>query len=415
MFNELYDRWKLKYVLIVAALGFGLYFLTQLIIAHTSKNYGFYGTHYDFVAFYTAAKAFMTSGIHDVFNAAYMSDLQRQIVPHPIGAIGYMPFLNPPFVAVFISPLAWLGINVARIAMLVLNLSMLGFVLTKLTAGIARRQRLIIATLLLMTLPVYQTLVQGQLSMFVLLGATLSYIWFKDKKFLSGAALVLTWTITQFGVFVLAALIYKREWKMVKGMLAATAAVLLVTLPFTGVTIYFDYVRLLMTVTSNHFADMYTPTIYEWRGALELSDGMNGFFTAILGKRLHTLSNVLYVASGIALVGYLVIKVRSAGQKLRHMQGYYMFIAAILVALLIDPHLFAQDIIVIYVILPVLYKLYKGRELRVTLLFVALCNLVYIDQYIRFHLFTFVIFMGAIYSIKMALTPKKIPLNTKNI
>ncbi len=381
---------------IVAAVGLCL--MVSVIRELRTPNYNFRGTHYDFLAFYTAASTILHHNVHHLYDLQTFTDFQRQIIPHPVGALGYMPFLNPPFVAVVLAPLALFNITDARLIWLVVTILLSIFVLYHLTKPLAPKSRLLAISLLLITFPMYQTFIEGQLSIFILLGGTLSYLFFtQHKKLLSGASLVLLWILPQFAVFALIGLVLKRQWQMLKGWLIASLSVALITLPVTGLKIYFSYLRLLASTTSNHFVNMATSAQLTWRGALNLSDGINGFYSALLGENHLWLTNALYLITAVVLVGFIVKMTFMLGSKYSKEQAAYLFAAAVLTAILIDPHLFAQDVIVIYLILPAIYILFKQYSLRAIIALAIVCDLVWLDQRSKVHFFTIIMFGSALY------------------
>ncbi|MDB5182428.1 MAG: hypothetical protein JWO47_212 [Candidatus Saccharibacteria bacterium] len=385
-----------------------VFFLISLIRELTTKNYGYHGTHYDFLAFYSAGKTVLDHNVAHLYDSASFTAMQRQIIPHPIGATGYMPFLNPPFMAVFLAPLALLNITAARLLWLAISLVLAVLILCKLTKALPQKQRLLAVALLLFTFPLFQTFIEGQVSILVLLGAAGSYLFFKqNKKIYSGASLVTLWILPQFGVFALIGLVVKREWKMLKGWALSTLAVLTITLPVTGVGIYFKYIRFLAKTTSNHFINMNTSARLDWRGSLNTSSGLNGFYESIVGQNHTGLVNALFVLTSITLVAWLLRVAWKLGKKWTLAQQAQMFCAALLVSLAIDPHLYAQDVIVVLLLLPALLLMYRNYGLKVVVIFAAFCNLVYLDQFVRLHFFT-------LFSVAAALVYLRKSLNLKN-
>jgi hypothetical protein len=70
-----------------------------------------------------------------------------------------------------------------------------------------------------------------------------------------------------------------------------------------------------------------------------------------------------------------------------------MLAAAIAMALLIDPHLYAQDVVLIYMVLPLLAGF--GNYFRTMLAVVLTCNLIRLDQKISVHTFTIILYIFA--------------------
>jgi len=389
-------------------LAFGVFVVSaclvrSLITELTFKNNNFYGTHYDFIAFFSAGKAILNHNIYGLYDAASQTALQRQVISHPIGASGYMPFLNPPFVAVLLSPLALFNINTARLIWLVISAILAIFIVYQLTKGLQPKQRLLAIGLLIFTFPLFQTFIEGQLSILVLLGGCAGYLFFKRKqKLLSGASLVLLWVIPQFGVFAAIGLFVKREWQMLTGWLLSTLGIVLVALPFTGLKIYFDYIKVLASTTSNHFINLNTPGQLTWRGALNKTLGINGFYESLIGPNHTKIVNALYILSSIALVLVLALTIRKLGKKWSVRQEALIFSAALLISCVIDPHLYAQDTIVVFLLLPALFIFFKQSIMKSIILFAALCDLMLLDQYSRVHFFTLLAVVWAMIYIKQA-------------
>lgn len=380
--------------LVAYVLGFTVVIISAclvrgLVVELSSPNYNFHGTHYDFIAFYTAGKSALHHNMQSVYDAAQLTAMQRQIIPHPIGAAGYMPFLNPPFAAVLLAPLALLNINTSRLVWLVISLLLAIVMLYQLTKQLRPKQRLLAITLLLFTYPLFQTFIEGQVSILVLLSGCASYLFFKRRqKLLSGASLVLLWILPQFGIFVAIGLLVKREWLMLKGWLLSSLGILLLTLPVTGIKIYVDYVKLLAQTTGNHFINLNTSAQLTWRGALNMSSGLNGFYESLIGKNHTGLVNVLYISTSIILVAILMITIRKLGGKWSVKQQAMIFSAALLIGCVIDPHLYAQDAVVVLMLLPALFILYKRHALETVIILAAMCDLILLDQFVRLHFFT---------------------------
>ena len=333
-----------------------------------------------------------------LYDAVNLSGLQRQIIPYPVGATGYMPFLNPPFLAALLAPLALLNINAARLLWLGISIALAVFIILKLIKPLQSKQKILAVSLLLMTFPLYQTFIEGQVSILVLFSACVSYLFFMRKqKLFSGASLVLLWILPQFGVFTIIGLVYKRQWQMLKGWFIATLAIFLATIPVTGIKIYSDYVKLLINTTGNHFIDMNTSAKLRWRGALNTSSGLNGFYDSLVGPGHTMLVNILYLAtSGMILLG-LAYTLSKVGKKWTASQEALLFSAVILITCIINPHLYAQDAIVIYLLLPALFTLYRHNFMKCIILLAAVSDLIYLDLYSRLHFFVTFLIISLLY------------------
>jgi len=391
-------RYTLSAYVLASIVGVvSIYLLYSLIKELVTPNFGYHGTHYDFIAFYAIAQTVLHHHTQSLYSASQLTPLQRQIVPHAIGASGYMPYLNPPFLAVLLAPLALLHITAARLVWSGINLVCACFVVFQFTRPLKSWQRLTAGLLLLSTFPMYQALVEGQISAIVLLGGCLAYLGIKHgHEYWGEAALVLLWILPQFGVFALIGLVLRQKWKLLVGWCVSSAVLIFGTLPFTGLKLYTHYVQVLASVTGDHFTNMSTSTLLTWRGALETTMGLNGFYSSIIGQS-HTLAtNLLYGVSVASLIALLVWAWLGIRRQPSGKPALYLYIAAILSALLIDPHLFAQDIVMVYMIIPALCLLYKRYIFGIIVCVAGLCDVVLIDQYHAVHIFTVVLSILAI-------------------
>lgn len=406
IFTRIKD-YKLLTIIVAVLVGCGTALTLSLIRELRTPNFKFYGTHYDFIAFYSAASAAVHGGVKNIYDVAQVTAFQRHIIPHPIGATGYMPFLNPPFLAIILSPLALLSITYARLLWLVVTLMMAVFALYQLLGNLSARHKAIAIPLLLLTFPVYQTLIQGQVTILVLFGLSMSYYFLKHgRRCLSGCGLVLLWVFPQLAIPVLVAAFYRRQWTILKGWTLATAALLILTVPFTGLRLYATYLKTLITVTRNHFIDLNTSTTLSWRGNIDGSEGLNGFYSSLIGTHHPLLNNVLYVLTALLILGLFVWSVLKLKQKYSPVQGANVYIAGVLAVLLANPHLYAQGIVFMFMLLPALLTLYKKNWLWVVAGVAIMCDVVYLDQFSRIHIFTILILIGFVYYLKQALKNK---------
>lgn len=387
----------LKVACVTGLFLFSLFLVMQFFNEITTRNYGFYGTHYDFLAFYSAAQNALHGSVRHVYDMQIMTALQRSVIPHPVGASGYMPFLNPPFLAVLLSPLAVFGITIARIVWLTINVFLAGASVWLFTDTLKFKQRLLTVLLLCTTFPMYQSFIEGQVTVVVLFTCALSYYFLRNgQQLYAGMALLGLLIFPQFAAITLLALLYQRKKDLLIGWAAGVGILAVITLPFTGVHLYAEYGKFLFSLTQTHFIDLSTSAQLKWRGNIDGSSGLNGFYNALLGSHYSKVANVLYVVTAVVLIFGLYVVMKKIGQKHSAHQNSMVFITAVFVGLLIDPHLYSQGIIIVYIVLPALFVLCKNDKFWVIIGIAALSNVVFIDQYVRFHLFTIIIFCIAI-------------------
>ncbi len=190
--------------------------------------------HYDFLAFYSAAHFVALGQAAEVYNSSAVAAFQHLFVAHPIGALGYMPFLNPPFAAVLQAPLALLSEPVARVVWFTANAVLAIVVVRWLTMAMSGKARVLTSLALIGSFPVYQTLIEGQWSLVMLAGCLLGYrLASRGRQMEAGLGLSVLWLKPQLALIAILGLLLFRCWRPVVGMMAALLFISLVTLPFT--------------------------------------------------------------------------------------------------------------------------------------------------------------------------------------
>ena len=350
----------------------------------------FNGHHYDFIAFYSAANLSLHGHISQIYDQSALSQLQLQYVNHPVGAAGYMPFMNPPLFALLISPLALISITSARILWLFTSLILLVVTVYTITKPLPKWQRLASVAVLIGTFPMFQALVEGQPSILILFSGLLAYLFARQKQLMwCGIFLTPLFIKPQIAIF---GLLIMKQWRVLAGMLASALAVSIAALPVTGIKIYGTYLKYLIESIGGHFlgAGATVPTV--WKGSIGNMASINGFFVALLGQNRVTLVNLLTLLVVIIGLSLFVLAFRKVKFGLTHKNEVLMLTASIILALLINPHFYAQDVILIYLILPLLFIYSLKNRFTILLLVAAICNLLYLDDKIHLHLFTLLAF-----------------------
>ncbi len=375
-------------ILIATLVGVGVYLVVIFIREFFGGSGSFHGSHYDFLAFYGAAHLTLHGQISQIYNPTVMTQFQRTIVHHSVGANGYMPFLNPPFIAVLLSPLALLSINDARVVWLILNLILISGMAYWLVKCLENKfSRILCAALLVCTFPVYQNLIEGQLSIIILAGSLLA-LWLvrHQKLVLGGLALVTLLIKPQLAVFAAVGLIIFKQWRVLWGAVGAAVALVAVTLPVTRLKVYGTYLHYILGVTGGHFNGAGAVVSSVWQGSLKLTIGINGMYTALLGQTNVSGVNIL---TGLTILGLLilyVLAIRKVQPGFSSLSKRLMLVASIALAMLIDPHAFSQDLVLVYLFLPVLLPV--RPHLRSILIYLVFIELIIVDQLIFWHLVT---------------------------
>jgi hypothetical protein len=353
-------------------------------------------SHHDFLAFYAAGVLVLHGQAAGMYDAAAVTAVQRTIIPFAVGANGYMPFINPPFAAVAFAPLAALGGPAARVAWALAN----GAVALTAAAWISRDlsgwRRAAATVLVVLSFPVYHALAEGQWSI-ILLGAGLIALHAarRGRWGVAGIALSLFWLKPQFIVLPLLALAAARRWRAVAWAVAGGVALTVVSLPFTGPGVYVQYVTYLLEVAFSHFNGAGAVHASAWQGDLATTEGINGLLVGYLGQRAIAAGGVGWALLSAAVLGAYVLAARAQPPSLATPRGRLQVAAGIAVVMLVDPNLFAQDCVLVFLLLDALRPLPPGARMAATLGVVALAATVLLDQVVEpWHLFPTLLLVG---------------------
>ena len=347
------------------------------------------GAHHDFLAFFGAGKLVLGGDPAGIYDPARLTAVERAVVPGPVGANGYMPFINPPFAAAVFAPLAALSPEVARAVWAGISLALL-VAAALVVARPSSRDRALGALLVALSFPVYHTLAEGQWSI-LLLAAGLAALAAgrRGRWALVGLALVPFWLKPQLLVLPLVALALARRWRALATVGLGGGALVAFSVPFTGFASEVRYAGYLAQVVTSHFTGAGAVNSTTWQGNLATTEGLNGLVVGYLGQGAVGLVNVLWLmAAGalVALYGLAALRQRPGFATFR---ARAMLAAGILVTLLVNPNLFAQDCVVVFLALAALWPVPRRLALAVIVATVALADLILLDQLpVTPHLFT---------------------------
>jgi hypothetical protein len=304
--------------------------------------------HHDFFAFYSAATLVHTHQPQSLYDASVLTRLQRQIFPQPVGYAGYMPSLNPPSAAVLLSPLAALSEQSARLVWLSISLALGAACVLILTRGRDRRIRALAVLVVVASFPTYQTLTEGQWSFVMLLGCLGALAAARrGHYYLAGSALVVLWLKPQVLVLVLLWLVLTRNWRTAAGMVGAVLALTAITLPWAGVSSDVNYLGYLVSVSAAHVAGAGAAGQTAWEGALSNTEGLIGLAAAMVGQQHPITVDAITGLLALLFVGVFAWGMR--GHWLDQPIALRYTLAATGLAFLLNPHLYAQDCILLLV------------------------------------------------------------------
>lgn len=373
----------LFHIILMAGLFIFSFHLTKLFyVEYFGGPDYFAGRHYDFLAFYTASHHTLNDMITRIYDAESMRSFERTIVPYPVSGLGYMPFLNPPFVAVLLSPLALMSVNTSRAVWIIINLSLMVLIAVRLLKGIKPVWfQVPLLVLLVCSYPVYQNLIQGQFSIFILAGCLLALHYIeRGRLVLGGAFLAVLAAKPQLAIFLGIGLLLYKQWNIIKGMVLATLVLVLVTLPVTGVDLYKTYAQFSSAVTSGHFngAGAVGPTA--WQGSLTFAFGLNGLFTSMFGQSRVGMVNGFTLGSIVVLLALFAVVARRQKPNLNSSPGRLVLAAGLTIIMLMNPHAYAHDLILAFGILAIILPI-KHQATKILVFLSAISFSSYDDKH----------------------------------
>jgi hypothetical protein len=287
----------------------------------------------DFLPFYISAQLIDQGRAADLYNAQVTTESMQAILGRPTHV--QLPNLYGPQVALFFSPLArfsfpaaariWIAVS------LVLTFLCVYFVWKSCPA--LQPHFGIVALCALAYPPLFHFLARGQISALVLACFTAAFLAFRaDRHWLAGIFLGFLVFKPQFLVAIPLVLLFARAWKSLAGLAIAVAAQLALARIYFGPTVmqaYIDTLSQLSRVNNSAELSLAPIQMHSWRAFWSLLIPWPQFAFA------------LYVLSSIAIIGIATLVWKSSAPlALRYS-------ALTLAAVLVNPHLFIYDLLVL--------------------------------------------------------------------
>ncbi len=351
-------------MLAVALVGVGVALVVGLVRELSAPFVA--GSHLDFLAFYAAGRLVLDHDPAGLYVAPAITAIERTIIGVPIGANGYMPFINPPFAAVALAPFAGLPSQVARVAWAGLSVIALAAAATWIARPLAGRQRIAAALLVALSYPAYHSLAEGQSSALLLLGSVAALQAARLGSWrLAGLALASLWLKPQLIVLPLIALALDRRWGAVGSALVGGLVLVVASLPFVGIGAYADYPGYLLAVGLSHFNGAGAVGQSVWAGALGTLEGLNGLLVGVFGQGSVVVVDGLWAILVTALLAGWLVACRWQRPGFDTPAARQMLAAGIGIVLLVDPNLFPQDCLLVFLLVPALWPATRPGDWQV--------------------------------------------------
>jgi hypothetical protein len=351
-------------------MGYGLLFVTQAVLwaLYFSNNTPLsLAQNSDFTVLWVGIRL-LTSGHGPQL---YDLNMQDQLADVALGtqgahmASGGLPYIYPPWTAAGMAPLALGSFEQAFVLWFAFNLLLIGLAIYMLIqiADVPRGARGPLALALLSWAPLFLVLKQGQISLVPLVGLAGAVLALRRRRdSLAGIWLIVGLFKPQFLLFPLLALLLERRWRALlsfgigaTGFVAGSVALAGFWLPG------YNAITLAAVGVETHFGVVYR--MQNWRGLVNVLLNSNDSGLA------QTITTVLTVLSG-----GLVLALFWPGLLHRRISWEARFAVAILLNILIIPHMYIYDLVVALVPGALLYGVAtrRGGDQRAAMLLTGL-------------------------------------------
>lgn len=287
----------------------------------------------DFLPLYVSARLVAQGRSNALYDQRVAADEMRAILRQPIGVV--LPNLYGPQLALFFVPLTRFSFSVAAriwVALSLLAYFACVYLLWRNCPGLKLYSGIVLVSALAFP-PLFHFFVRGQISVLLLLCLTLAFLGFRSgHTWMAGLALGLLIFKPQFLVAIPLIFLLARAWQALAGVILSALAQFALTWIYFGPPVMRSYLDALLHMS-------------RWLSNVELSlapiqmHSLRSFWTLLIPRpdaafALYILSSVVVIAAAAAIWR------SSSPLALR-------FSALTLAAVLVNPHLFVYDLLVL--------------------------------------------------------------------
>ncbi|MFH2012296.1 MAG: glycosyltransferase family 87 protein [Pseudomonadota bacterium] len=309
----------------------------------------------DFRHFYTAAKMVATGAASQLYNIDAQTAFQHEIIYPYKSEVGILPYNHPPFQIIAYIPLIILPLKWAYRVWIIVSLGLIAISLSTLGSYFrpaSRNGQLIMWLVCLSFFPTFATLLLGQDSAISLLIFTLTFYYIKKgKEGSAGAILALGLFKPQLVGITAIIFLFKRRWKALGCFCLVGLLLISLSIFMVGWQGVIEYLRLIIkSATWENQYGIFPSKMYN----------LKAFFYLIFG---FDQMEFLIPALGFTMIGFLTLLFfvwRGKWEPSAYLFDL-KFSLLIMVTLLVNPHLYAHDLI-LWIIPGILLVNYLNRE-----------------------------------------------------
>lgn len=284
----------------------------------------------DFLFLYTPARILMAGHAAQLYDYHTVAHMEAVVVAPLKMARGGMPNVYPPYIAPLMVPLALLPYNAAYFLWLAFNAVLLLLSLRALEtyAGIRGKAAVVARFAVFLFLPVLVALLQGQTTIVVLAGWTLAFVALRGgSETVAGLALSVTLIKPQYALPWLIVLVLTRRWRALSAVTLVACLLIVLAVATAGLSIIPSYVHsLLQTGDGRHEFALFDDTA---------NRGLAAFFNLLLPAWPARITTVLSGLCALLLLCRQALRDRALDLSLG---------LAVVVALLVSPHVLIHDL-----------------------------------------------------------------------
>ncbi|MDP9238650.1 MAG: DUF2029 domain-containing protein [Chloroflexota bacterium] len=301
------------------------------VVAHVTTH----ASVSDFLAYYTAGYLVRTGqGVH-LYQPALIESTERLLYHGRIDQPAGYPL--PLFAAWLFAPLSKLSFTTAYCLYMFMSTALLAgllWALNRQLADVPRGERRLFMVCAALALPSLATIVFGQVDLIALSGLLAGYLLLRsERRVPAGFALCLVLIKPQLLVGVALFLVVKRDWRTIGALAALGVPLLIVPALLTGPATLLGNVREIAQHDSRGLAAAHLGVMANWRG----------FIVSVTGSDKLLYWAPGFVAIAVAATALGISRWRSTDGTMAFDRGYSL---AVLLPLLVSPHVHTQNLIV---------------------------------------------------------------------